>query len=52
MNVFLIQLAVNLLTQAIPIGLAIYLGIRFAIAHGEISIRKKRGGHQSIEERG
>lgn len=39
---FLINLSVTFLTVALPVAISIYLAIRLAIAHGEISFRRNR----------
>lgn len=41
MTQFLLGLAVNLLNLCLPLGVTIYFAIRLAIAHGEISFKKK-----------
>lgn len=52
MNQFLILMATQILTSAIPTGIAIYLGIRIALTHGDFSWRRKnenRVGNSSIQ---
>jgi hypothetical protein len=41
MNQFLIQFAVVILTQVIPICAGVYLAIRLGIAHGALALTKK-----------
>lgn len=37
---FLINLSVTFLTVALPVAISIYLAIRLAIGHGEVSFRR------------
>ena len=48
LNQFLIAFAFNVITQAIPVGLAIYIAIRFAIAHGELRFRRQEKNYESV----
>lgn len=47
---FLINLSVTFLTVALPVSISIYFAIRLAIAHGEVSFRR-RNKTISSEER-